>query len=74
MKNKPTDRIRLSLDITAKVKDQIEALQEESEAPTIVEVFRRALAVYQIVLAQYKANGKVILEHADGSREALRLL
>lgn len=56
------------------VKEIVKQIQQRTGASTIVEVFRRALALYLMVLDQQAAKGKVVLEDADGTREAIRLL
>lgn len=68
------DKIRLSLDVHPDVKDRLELVQRKSNASTLIEVFRKAMALYELVLDQQAAKGKVVLENADGSREVLRLL
>ncbi|WP_345735099.1 hypothetical protein [Prosthecobacter algae] len=68
------DKIRLSLDLLPEAKAHLELVQTKSRATTILEVFRRALALYELILDQQAAKGKVILENADGSREVLRIL
>lgn len=69
-----TNKLRLSFDITPNVKTNLELIQEKSNATTLTEVFRKALALYELVLDHQDAKGKVILENADNSREILRLL
>ena len=68
------DKIRLSLDVNPEVKDRLEEVQRKSHASTLIEVFKKSMALYELVLDQQAAKGKVILENADGSREVLRLL
>ena len=60
--------------MTPEAKEQIEQVQRKSRASTTIEVFRKALALYELILDQQADNGKVVLENADGSREVLRLL
>ena len=60
--------------MTPEAKEQIEQVQRKSRASTTIEVFRKALAVYELILDQQADNGKIVLENADGSREVLRLL
>jgi hypothetical protein len=68
------EKVRLSLDVTPEAKEQIEQVQRKSRASTTIEVFRKALALYELILDQQADNGKVVLENADGSREVLRIL
>ena len=69
-----SNKLRLSFDITPNVKAHLELVQSKSNATTLTEVFRKSLALYELVLDQQAAKGKVILENHDGSREVLRLL
>ena len=68
------EKIRLNLELTPKVRKQIKDLQELSEADTMVEVIRRALAVYDLMLNHYSKNGSAILEYEDGTKERLRII
>jgi hypothetical protein len=66
-------KFRLNLDLSPRVKEQLHDLQQRSDASSLVEVIRRALAVYDLVLDHEGARGKLILEYADGTRERLVL-
>jgi hypothetical protein len=46
----------------------------KSEATSLAEVFRRALAIYELVIDFQKQGGKIVLESRDGERETLRIL
>ena len=67
-------KTRLSLDVNPDLKRRIELVQRKSNASTLIEVFRKAMALYELVLDQQAAKGKVVLENADGSHETLRLI
>jgi hypothetical protein len=67
-------KVRLNLDLSPKVKDQLSELQTRTDAASLVEVIRRALAVYDMLLDHEATNGKIILENADGTRERVRLI
>ena len=49
-------------------------LQELSESPSRVEVIRKALSLLDIFLECREEGGKVVLQHANGTEETLRLL
>ena len=70
----PQTKVRLNLDLTAKVKGQLEELQKRSEASSLVEVIRRALALYDLVLEVTENDGAVFVQHSDGTKERLCLL
>ncbi len=67
-------KVRLNLDLSPKVKEQLSELQTRTDAASLVEVIRRALAVYDMLLDHEAAKGKIILENPDGTRERVRLI
>jgi hypothetical protein len=70
----PTDeRIRLNLVVNRQVKDRIDQLQERSEATSITEVVRRALAIYEELLKIREEGGQLVIE-GKGEREVLRII
>ncbi len=75
MKEKqPKDhRVRLNLTVTPKVRERLERLQRESDAETLTEVVRRALAVYDDLLSVRRTGGRIIIESSDGTLEGLRV-
>ena len=71
---KEIDRVRLSLDITPRVREQLTHLEKKTEAGSITEVVRRALALYDLVMEHQDEGGKLIFKHTDGEEELLRVL
>ena len=71
---KEIDRVRLSLDITPRVREQLSHLEKKTEAGSITEVVRRALALYDLVVEHQREGGKLIFKHTDGEEESLRVL
>ena len=71
---KETDRVRLSLDITPRVREQLSHLEKKTEAGSFTEVVRRVLALYDLVVEHQDEGGKLIFKHADGEEELLRML
>lgn len=67
------ERIRLNLVVNRQVKDRIEQLQELSEATSITEVVRRALALYEEILKIREEGSRLVVE-GNGEREVLRFL
>lgn len=63
---KDRDTSRLNLELTKQTRDRLEELRERSEADSLTEVIRRALAVYDAVLEHYGTGGKVLLRDKDG--------
>lgn len=67
-------KYRLNIDLDAKAKTELPKLQKKLGATTLIDVFRKALAVLEMIVDHQKAGGKVVLENKDGTREALRLI
>lgn len=68
------NKIRISIDVTPEFKARMDALQKRSDAPTLIEVFRKSIALYELVLDQHQSKGRIILDNDDGTKEVLRLL
>ena len=64
-----SDKIRLNLDLTPKAKSVLDGLQERTEASTLVEVVRRAIALYDLATTFKEQGGTILLKDADGIRE-----
>lgn len=71
---KSADRVRLSLDLSPRVKVQLKDLEVKTEAGSLTEVIRRALALYDLVVEHQAEGGKLIFQDADGNAEVLRVL
>jgi hypothetical protein len=67
------ERIRINLVVNREVKDRIEHLQALSAAPSITEVVRRALAVYEELLNIREEGSRLVIE-GSGEREILRII
>ena len=71
---KATDRTRLSLDVSPKIREQLDHLEARTEAGSITEVIRRALSLYDLVTEHQMEGGKLVFRHTDGDEEILRVL
>lgn len=60
-------RSRINLEVNDAVRQRLEDLQERSDAGSLTEVFRRALAVYDATLTAELDGGRVLLEAKDGT-------
>jgi hypothetical protein len=60
--------------VSPEVKKQLEDLQEKSQATSMLEVVRRALSLYEMVLDVQTAKGQVQLVDASGERTKVHLL
>lgn len=68
-KNRPTRR--LTLDLSEEVRTNLEALRETTQADSLVEVIRRALAVYDFVAKAKATGGKLILKDEEGEHSII---
>ena len=59
--------------MTPKVQERLERIQRDSDAESLTEVVRRALAVYDDLLSVRRDGGRIIIEHKDGEAESLRV-
>ena len=69
-----TDKRRLSFDVSPEVLDDLRELQNKTQASSLLEVFRRSLAVYEMVVDCINDGGKLILADKDGKQETIRLI
>lgn len=67
------NKIRLNLELTPIARDRLERLIELSDADSMTEVVRKALAVYEVVLDHQKTEGETLLRFKDGSEQRLLL-
>lgn len=65
-RKKPTSR--LTLELAQAVRDRIELLKDRTEAESISEVIRRALAVYELLWTQREKGNRVVIEGESGSK------
>lgn len=66
--------VRINLEVSPAVRENLKDLQKRSGAASQAEVFRKALALYDMIITTVQAEGKVVLEHKAGEREVLHLL
>lgn len=67
-------KVRLNLELTERVRDRLERLRSETEADTLVEVVRRALAVYDTLIASRENEEKLIIRSRDGAERELLVI
>lgn len=71
-KNKET--ARLSLEISLPVRERLDQLRTLSDADSLTEVVRSALAVYEVILKEVKRGGEAIVRSPDGTEKKLVLV
>jgi Arc/MetJ-type ribon-helix-helix transcriptional regulator len=74
MQKSPQARPRLSLDISEKARKTLDDLVERLDYASIAELVRRSVALLDMVSQHERDGGALILRHADGSEEKLKLL
>ena len=74
MISKTKRKIRLNLQFTEAIKENITDLQNRTQSPTLTDVFRKALALYDLIVTHTKSGGDVIFRHKDGREETVRFL
>jgi hypothetical protein len=66
-------KVRLNLELSESVRDRLEQLRIETDADTLVEVVRRALAVYSTLVTSTYDGTRVFVRSKNG-KETLLLL
>lgn len=65
------DKTRLAVDVPPAVKDRLEALREKTEADSITEVVRKALAVYELLVNEGGRTPTLILSNGESVKVPL---
>lgn len=68
------EKVRLNLEVSLAIRDRLELLREQSEAESMTEVIRRALAIYEHLLAHSAQGGTILLRTHDKGPEKQLLL
>jgi hypothetical protein len=66
-------KIRLNLDMSVEVKEQIERLRDQIHADSMGEVIRRALAVYDYLQSEQTNGSNLVIRSKDGAEKGLPL-
>ncbi len=69
-----SEKVRLNLEISSKVRNKLDDLVERSESTSVTEVIRKALAAYDLFLEHTREGGDIVLRHSDGDEETLKIL
>lgn len=64
---------RLNIEISSTAKQRVEHLRQMTDAASISEVVRRALATYDALLAEKNRGARVVVILADGREKELLL-
>ena len=69
--NRP--KTRLNLEVSKSVRERMERLRDETEADSLTEVIRRALAVYELLWEQRKEGGEAFVRR-DGIEHSVLIV
>lgn len=67
----PNPKTRLNLEVSESVRTLLEDLRKRTDADSLTEVIRRAVAVYDVLVA---TRATIILHYPDGHDETLRIV
>jgi len=67
-------KYRVSIDLEDKARAELPKLQKKVGALNLIDLFRKALAMLEMIVDHQKAGGKVVLQSKDGTQEVLRLI
>ena len=73
-RNSNSEKVRVNFELSPAIKDSLVELQARTNSQSITEVFRRALALLDMVTEHYEKGGSLILRHKDGQEEKVRLI
>jgi hypothetical protein len=69
------EKVRLNLEFAPQIYDQMQEVQQRSNAASLTEVLRRALALYDLVTEHIIVDGgEILLVDSKGKPEKLRIL
>jgi hypothetical protein len=66
-------KARLNLEMSEDVRTRLENLRERTDADSLAEVVRRALAVYDLLWSEREGNGTFFIKRADGETKEVLL-
>ncbi len=72
-KNSP-ERVRLNLEFPPQIYGLMQRVQKRSNAASLTEVLRRALALYDLITEHVSEGGDIVLVDRAGTKEKLRIL
>lgn len=67
-------KYRLNIDLEPKARTELPKLQKKLGATSLIDVFRKALALLELILDHQKSGGKVVLVNPDGSSESIKII
>jgi len=74
VKNSSSEKVRLNFEVTPDLKKDLLDLQDRTKSVSVAEVFRKALALLDMVTSHVQHGGTVNLRYKDGREESVRFL
>lgn len=74
MRKPPNGKVRINVDLTIKGKELLEDLQIRSEASSLIEVIRRAIALYDLVITHKTRGSQIVLVDPEGKQTEIIIL
>jgi hypothetical protein len=71
---KGTGKVRLNLEMSETVRHKLEDLQRRTDAPSLSEVIRKALAVYDLVWSAVDEGRQIVIRDDDGAEQTVILV
>lgn len=73
-RTKRPESVRLNLEVNPAVRDRLERLKDNTEAESLTEVIRRALAVYETLVNLSADHHEIVIRTGDGDDTPLILV
>jgi hypothetical protein len=71
---KQAEKIRLNLELNKIAWDQLGRARKRTHSPSVTEIIRRSLALFDLFTEHTARGGEVVFRHPNGEEEKLRIL
>ena len=68
------ERVRLNLEFTPRVAENLNRMVDQSHSASRTEVIRKAIRLFDMVLEHCDQGGKLVFKHQDGTQETVQIL
>ena len=68
------EKVRLNLELNNIAHEQLRRVQTRTHSPSITEIVRRALALFDLFTEHTSHGGEIVFRHSDGAEEKLKIL
>jgi len=73
-RSKRDESVRLNLEVNPAVRERLERLKGATEAESLTEVIRRALAVYEVLIDLSPTSREIVIRDSKGKERNLVLV